>query len=204
MKIICVGWNYVDHNKEMSHVELPPNPVVFMKPDSAVLTNGKPFFLPDFSNRIEYETEVIVRINRLGKNIEERFAHRYYNEVSLGIDFTARDLQRDIVKKGGSWEIAKAFDGSAVMGEFMPLEQFGEIQQLNLRLDINGTTVQQGFTGDMIFPVNRIIAYVSQFFTLKIGDVIYTGTPAGVGPVAINDHLEGYIGDTKMLDFYVK
>ncbi|GAB1358435.1 hypothetical protein MASR1M31_02130 [Porphyromonadaceae bacterium] len=147
---------------------------------------------------------MIVRINRLGKNIEERFAHRYYNEVSLGIDFTARDLQRDIVKKGGSWEIAKAFDGSAVMGEFMPLEQFGEIQQLNLRLDINGTTVQQGFTGDMIFPVNRIIAYVSQFFTLKIGDVIYTGTPAGVGPVAIDDHLEGYIGDTKMLDFYVK
>lgn len=204
MKIICVGWNYPDHNKEMDSPPRPLQPVVFMKPDSALLTGGKPFFLPDFSERVEYETELIVRINRLGKNIEERFAHRYYEEVSVGIDFTARDLQLQQIEKGGSWEIAKAFDGSAVMGEFRPLSAFGQIEELSFRMDLNRATVQRGRTSEMNFSVDQIIAYVSRFFTLKIGDVIYTGTPAGVGQVAINDRIEAYLGDTKLLDFYVK
>lgn len=204
MKIICVGWNYPDHNKEMSLVAKPENPVIFMKPDSAILSGNKPFFLPEFSKRVEYETELIVKINRLGKNIEERFAHKYYNEVSLGIDFTARDLQLQQIEKGGSWEIAKAFDNSAVIGEFVPLSNFEGIQNIKFHLNINGSTVQKGESSEMNFTVDKIISYVSQFFTLKIGDIIFTGTPVGVGPVKINDHLEGYLSNTKLLDFYVK
>lgn len=175
-----------------------------MKADSALLKDGKPFFIPDFTKEVHYETELVVRIDRLGKNIAERFAHRYYNEVTVGIDFTARDLQRDLRSKGLPWEISKAFDNSAVIGQFVPLSSVGEVQNLNFHLDINGQTVQRGCTADMLFSVDKIVAYVSRFFTLKIGDLIFTGTPVGVGPVAINNHLQGYIGEEKLLDFHVR
>lgn len=175
-----------------------------MKSDSSLLKDGKPFFIPDFSSEIEYETEIVVKIDRLGKNIEERFAHRYYNEVTVGIDFTARDLQRRLRQGGMPWELSKAFDNSAAVGEFLPLGEAGDVQALPFHLDINGETVQEGCSADMLFPVDRIVAFVSRFFTLKMGDLIYTGTPAGVGPVRIDDHLEGYIGPRKLLDFYVR
>ena len=175
-----------------------------MKSDSSLLKDGKPFFIPDFSSEIHYETEIVVKIDRLGKNIAERFAHRYYNEVTVGIDFTARDLQRELRAKGLPWEISKAFDNSAVVGTFVPLDRVGDINRIPFHLDINGQKVQEGNTSDMLFPVDRIIAYVSRFFTLKIGDLIFTGTPAGVGPVSINDHLQGYIGEQKLLDFHIK
>lgn len=205
MKIIAVGWNYTEHNKEMSRQELPEYPVIFMKPDSALLKSNKPFFLPDFSNEIHYETEIIVKIDRLGKNISEQFAPRYYSEVGVGIDFTARDLQRKQKESGSPWEICKSFDNSAAISEFVPLETLGgNINKLNFHLDINGKMVQQGNTEDQIFNIDKIIAYVSRFFTLKIGDIIFTGTPAGVGPVAINDRLQAYIEDRKMMDFLIK
>lgn len=204
MKIIAVGMNYANHNKEMHHSLELTDPTLFMKGDSALLKDGKPFFIPDFSKDVQYETEVVVRINRLGKNIAERFAHRYYEDVTVGIDFTARDLQRDLRSKGLPWEISKAFDSSAVVGEFMPLIKLGKITALPFHLEINGKRVQEGNTASMLFPVDRVIAYASRFFTLKIGDLIYTGTPAGVGPVQIDDHLEGYIGEHKLLDFYVR
>lgn len=175
-----------------------------MKADSSLLKDGKPFFIPDFSSDVQYETEIVVRIDKLGKNIAERFAHRYYHEVTVGIDFTARDVQSKLRSQGLPWEISKAFDNSAALGTFVPLEEIGEIDRIPFHLDINGKTVQTGHTGDMLFPVDRIIAYVSRFFTLKIGDLIYTGTPCGVGPVHIDDHLEGYIGERKLLDFHVK
>lgn len=203
MKIIAIGWNYPDHNKEMNRTLLPKNPTIFMKPDSALLKDGKPFFIPDFSDRIEYETELVVKINKLGKNIAPRFAHRYFNEVTVGIDFTARDLQQKQREIGGPWEISKAFDSSAVVGKFIQIPE-NSINNLNFHLDINQETVQKTNTSEMIFPVNEIIAYVSRFFTLKIGDLIFTGTPSGVGPVKINDHLQGYLGETKLLDFHVK
>lgn len=204
MKIIAVGMNYADHNKEMRHTLELAEPTLFMKADSALLKDGKPFFIPDFSKEVHYETEVVVRIDRLGKNIAERFAHRYYNEVTVGIDFTARDLQRTLRSKGLPWEISKAFDNSAVVGTFVPLSEVGSITQLPFHLTINGKMVQEGNTKDMLFSVDEIVAYTSRFFTLKTGDLIYTGTPAGVGPVQINDHLEGYIGERKLLDFHVR
>ena len=204
MKIIAVGMNYAEHNKELHHSLKLSEPTIFMKSDSSLLKDGKPFFIPDFSSEIHYETEIVVKIDRLGKNIAERFAHRYYNEVTVGIDFTARDLQRELRAKGLPWEICKAFDNSAVVGTFVPLDRVGDINRIPFHLDINGQKVQEGNTSDMLFPVDRIIAYVSRFFTLKIGDLIFTGTPAGVGPVSINDHLQGYIGEQKLLDFHIK
>lgn len=204
MKIIAVGLNYASHNEEMKRTFESAVPVIFLKPDSALLKDGKPFFIPDFSNEIHYETELVIKINRLGKNISERFAHRYYNEVTVGIDFTARDLQRQQKELGLPWEISKSFDNSAAMGTFIPIHELKDIHNTNFHLDINGVTVQSGNSNNMIFSVDRIISYVSKFFTLKIGDLIYTGTPAGVGPVSINDHLEGYLEDEKVLDFWVK
>jgi len=203
MKIIAVGMNYAAHNKEMRHDLELTEPTLFMKADSSLLKDGKPFFIPDFSSEIHYETEIVVRINRLGKNIAERFAHRYYDEVTVGIDFTARDLQTRLRSQGLPWELSKAFDNSAVLGTFIPLPEEG-INQIPFHLQINGNTVQEGNTNQMIFPVDRIIAYASRFFTLKIGDLIYTGTPSGVGPVKIGDHLQGYIGEKKLLDFHVR
>jgi 2-keto-4-pentenoate hydratase/2-oxohepta-3-ene-1,7-dioic acid hydratase in catechol pathway len=203
MKIIAVGMNYLDHVKELNN-EKPENPVIFMKPDSALLKNNKPFFLPDFSNEIHYETEIIIQIDRLGKNISTKFAPRYYSKIGLGIDFTARDIQQEYRKKGYPWEICKAFDGSAVISEFLPIENFGALNNLNFHLNIDGNTVQQGNSRDMIFSVDEIIAYVSRFFTLKIGDIIFTGTPVGVGKVSIGNRLEAYLEDQKMLDFQIK
>jgi len=204
MKIICIGRNYVDHAKELDN-PIPSEPMFFLKPDSALLIKNKPFFYPDFSTEIHYEVELVVKISRLGKHIEERFAHRYYNEVGLGIDFTARDLQRKAKEKGHPWEIAKAFDQSAVLGrDFLPLEDLGAIQNINFSLERNGEIVQNGNSKDMIFSVDKLVAYVSKFMTLKIGDIIYTGTPAGVGQVAIGDRLTGKINDKAMFDFLVK
>ncbi|MDO5571882.1 MAG: fumarylacetoacetate hydrolase family protein [Bacteroidales bacterium] len=203
MKIICVGWNYPLHNKEMDNSFIPNEPTIFLKPESALLKDGKPFFIPDFSDNIEYETEVVVKIGKLGKNISEKFAHRYYDAITVGIDFTARDLQTKLRSCGQPWEISKGFDSSAVVGSFIPCQSLDKTN-INFHLDINQQNVQQGDTKDMIFSVDKIIEYVSRFYTLKIGDLIFTGTPAGVGSVKINDHLEGYIGDEKLLDFYVK
>lgn len=204
MKIIAVGMNYAAHNKELNHTLTLTEPTIFMKADSALLKDGKPFFIPDFTQELHHEAEIVVKIDRLGKNIAERFAHRYYHEVTVGIDFTARDLQNRLREKGLPWEISKSFDHSAVVGTFVPLEEVGDIRRLPFHLDINGELRQAGNTENMLFNVDRIIAYVSQFFTLKMGDLIYTGTPSGVGPVQIGDHLQGYIGDRKLLDFYVR
>lgn len=204
MKIIAVGMNYAAHNKELNHTLTLSEPTIFMKADSSLLKDGKPFFIPDFTQELHHEAEIVVRIDRLGKNIAERFAHRYYHEVTVGIDFTARDLQRQLREKGLPWEISKAFDNSAVVGTFVPLEEVGDINRLPFHLDINGETRQAGNTEQQLFSVDRIVAYVSRFFTLKIGDLIYTGTPCGVGPVQIGDHLQGYIGERKLLDFYVR
>lgn len=203
MKILAIGQNYIEHNKELNSKN-PTEPVVFMKPDSSLLKNNKPFFIPDFSNNLHYETELIIKFNRLGKNIDSRFAHRYFAEIGLGVDFTARDLQQKLKSEGKPWEISKAFDNSAVIGNFMAVSEITDIQDIEFRLDINGKTVQQANSKDMIFPVNELIAYVSRFFTIKIGDILFTGTPAGVGKVAIGDRLEGYIFDKKMFDFNIK
>ena len=205
MKIIAVGMNYARHNEELGHTEENREPVIFLKPDSAILRDGKPFFLPDFSQEVHYETEVVVHICRLGKHIAPRFASRYYDAVTVGIDFTARDLQRRFRELGHPWELSKGFDNSAAIGEFVPLSSAGgDVQNLNFRLDIDGQTVQQGCTADMLFRVDEIIAYVSHFMTLKMGDLLFTGTPAGVGPVSIGQHLQGYLGERKLLDFYVR
>lgn len=204
MKIFAIGLNYASHNKEMKRTFVSEEPVLFMKPDTALLKDGKPFLLPDFSDEMHYETEIVVKVNRLGKTIAERFAHRYYDEITVGIDFTARDLQRKQKELGLPWEIAKSFDNSAAIGEFISKSEFEDIQNINFHLDINESTVQQGNTKDMIYTVDRIISYISRFFTLKIGDLIFTGTPAGIGPVSINDHLQGYIEERKLLDFRVK
>ncbi len=203
MKIICIGRNYLKHARELEH-DIPAEPVFFMKPDSALLLDNRHFYLPGFSAEVHYEVELVVKINRLGKSIESRYAHRYYDEIGLGIDFTARDVQRQLIEKGLPWEKAKAFDASAVLGEFIPKEELGDLNQIDFSLKKNGAVVQAGNSRDMIFAVDTIIEYVSQFVTFKIGDLIYTGTPAGVGPVKINDHLQGYIGDRKMFDFLVK
>lgn len=203
MKIFAIGQNYVEHNKEMNSAD-PSEPIVFMKADTAALKDNKPFFLPDFSEEIHYETELIVRINRLGRNISPRFAHRYYDEIGLGIDFTARDLQRRLKQEGKPWEICKAFDNSAVIGSFIPKEEIDDVQNIDFHLDLNGNTVQQGNSKDMIFPIDELIAYISRFFTVKIGDILFTGTPVGVGKVNIGDRLQGYIFEKKMFDFQVK
>jgi 2-keto-4-pentenoate hydratase/2-oxohepta-3-ene-1,7-dioic acid hydratase in catechol pathway len=205
MKIIAVGMNYASHNKDMSNALELSEPVIFMKSDVALLKDGKPFFIPDFSSSIYYEAEIVVKINRLGKNIAERFARRYYNEVTVGIDFTAHDLQRRLSSAGLPWEISKAFDHSAVTGTFVTLDEVGgDVNKLSFRLEVNEVRVQKGNTAEMIFPVDKIVAYVSRFFTLKTGDLIYTGTPQGAGPVRIGDRLQGYIGKRKLLDFYVR
>lgn len=204
MKIIAVGMNYAQHNQELGHTIVNKDPVIFMKPDSALLKDGKPFFIPDFSNEIHYETELVVRICRLGKNIASRFAYRYYDAVTVGIDFTARDLQRTFREVGNPWELCKGFDNSAAIGTFVPLEEFSGKEHLNFHLDIDGKEVQRGDSADMLFPIGDIISYVSKFVTLKIGDLLFTGTPAGVGPVAPGQHLEGYVENEKVLDFYIR
>ena len=205
MKIFAVGMNYMEHNKEL-HGTLykGEDPVVFTKADSALLTNGKPFFVPPFTERCEYETEVVVRICRLGRSIAQRWAHRYYDQVTVGIDFTARDLQQRLRSQGLPWEISKGFDGSAVVGEMVRKEELPDVQDLHFRLEKNGEVVQQGHTADMLFKVDEIVSYISRFFTLKMGDLIYTGTPAGVGLVKEGDHLAGYLEDRKVLEFNVR
>jgi len=203
MKIIAIGWNYIEHNKELCHNLLPHEPVIFMKPDTALLRRNNPFFLPDFSNDVQYETEVILRICKKGKNIAEKFAHRYYDAVGLGIDFTARDLQRKFKAEGSPWELCKGFDHSAPISEFVPKENFTDLNNLSFSLQINGKTVQQGNTRDMILKIDELLVYISRFFTLKTGDIIFTGTPAGVGAVNIGDHLVASLEGEKMLDFHV-
>ncbi len=197
--------NYVEHNKEL-HGTLykPENPVIFMKADSALLKDHKPFFVPDHLGRIEYEGELVLRICRLGKSIPRRFAHRYYDAATVGIDFTARDLQKKLRAEGLPWELSKSFDGAAAIGEWVSADKFRDLQMLSFRLDKNGKTVQQALTSDMLFKIDDLIAYISQFFTLKTGDLLFTGTPAGVGEVVVDDHLEGYIEDRKVLDFRCK
>ena len=205
MKIFAVGKNYILHNKEMEGaLYKPEKPVIFTKADSALLKDGKPFFPPDDLGRIDYETELVVRICRLGKSIPQRFAHRYYDAVTVGIDFTARDLQSKLKQKGLPWELCKGFDGSAAIGEWVDVGKFRDIQAIHFHLDINGKTVQEGCSSDMLYKVDELIAYISRWFTLKTGDILYTGTPAGVGPVSINDHLVGWLEERKVLEFNVK
>ena len=205
MKIFGIGMNYVEHNKELHGTLLNiEGPVVFTKADSSLLTGGKPFFIPAYTKQCDYETELVVRINHLGRSIPERFAHRYYQEVSVGIDFTARDMQKALREKGLPWDLCKGFDGSAVVGEWLPIDTLGDVQNLHFHLDINGKTVQSGFTGDMVHSVDKLVSFISQYFTLKTGDIIFTGTPVGVGPVQIDDHLEGFLEGKKVLEFNVK
>lgn len=205
MKIFAIGMNYALHNKEMRGTLLKTEkPVVFLKADSSLLKNGKPFFVPDHLGRIEYEAEVVVRICKLGKTVPERFAPRYYDAVTVGIDFTARELQLELIKRGHPWDLAKGFDGAACIGEWTDKNEFLDIQGINFHLDVNGQTVQRACTCDMLHKVDQIIAYISQFYTLKTGDLLFTGTPAGVGTVCIDDHLEGYLEERKVLDCYCK
>ena len=206
MKIFAVGMNYAEHNKELHGTLLKTEePVIFTKADSALLKDHKPFFIPVWSSRVDYETEVVVRICRLGKGIPARFAHRYYDAVTVGIDFTARDMQQKAREKGLPWTICKGFDGSAVIGDWVPVEELNKsLGYLNFDLDINGQTVQQGYTGDMQYSIDELISYISRFFTLKTGDLLYTGTPVGVGPVHIDDHLEGWLEERKVLNFKCK
>jgi 2-keto-4-pentenoate hydratase/2-oxohepta-3-ene-1,7-dioic acid hydratase in catechol pathway len=204
MKIIAVGKNYADHALEFDGtVERPSVPMIFMKPDSAILKNGKPFFVPDFLGRVEYEAEIVVRISNLGKNIPTRFAHRYYDAVTVGIDFTARDWQRQLIAEGAPWELSKGFDGAATLGEFVSTEGL-DVNNLSFRLDIDGKTVQSSNSSNMLFSIDEIVNYVSKYCTLRTGDLIFTGTPAGVGPVAIDNHLQGYLQGEKVLDFYIR
>lgn len=205
MKIFGIGFNYVEHNKELEGALIKrEEPVIFTKADSALLSGGKPFFIPDYTQRCEYETELVVRICRLGRSIAPRWAHRYYDQVTVGIDFTARDLQQQLRQKGLPWELSKGFDGSAVIGEMQQLADYRDVQDLHFRLDRNGETVQEGWTGDMLFKVDELVSYISRFFTLKMGDLIYTGTPVGVGSVSEGDHLEGYLEGKKVLEFNVR
>ncbi len=203
MKIICIGRNYADHAKEMNNL-LPAEPVFFMKPDSSLLLNNRPFFLPDFSTELHHEVEIVIKISRLGKNIETRFAHRYYNQLTVGIDFTARDIQRICIREGKPWEMAKAFDQSAVVGRFINLDEISDPKAIRFQLDINNKTVQKGNTKDMIFSFDAIISYISRYCTLKTGDLIFTGTPAGVGQVSIHDHLVAILEGQTLLDFRIK
>lgn len=205
MKIFAVGMNYAQHNKELDGtLYKPETPVIFTKVDSALLKDRKPFFIPDHLGQIDYEAELVVRICKLGKTVPERFAHRYYDAVTVGIDFTARELQKKLREAGQPWDLCKGFDGAAALGEWVSKEKFRDVQAMHFHLDINGKTVQEGRTSDMIFSIDHIVSYISQFFTLKTGDIIYTGTPVGVGPVHIDDHLEGYVEDRKVLEFNCK
>ena len=197
--------NYAQHNKELDGtLYKPETPVIFTKADSALLKDRKPFFIPDHLGQIDYEAELVVRICKLGKTVPERFAHRYYDAVTVGIDFTARELQKKLREAGQPWDLCKGFDGAAALGEWVSKEKFRDVQAMHFHLDINGQTVQEGRTSDMIFSIDHIVSYISQFFTLKTGDIIYTGTPVGVGTVHIDDHLEGYLADRKVLEFNCK
>lgn len=205
MKIFAVGMNYAQHNKELDGTLYKlETPVIFTKADSALLKDRKPFFIPDHLGQIDYEAELVVRICKLGKTVPERFAHRYYDAVTVGIDFTARELQKKLREAGQPWDLCKGFDGAAALGEWVSKEKFRDVQAMHYHLDINGQTVQEGRTSDMIFSIDHIVSYISQFFTLKTGDIIYTGTPVGVGPVHIDDHLEGWVEDRKVLEFNCK
>jgi len=204
MKILCIGRNYIDHAKELNN-PVPEKPVFFLKPDTALLRRNRPFYYPEFSEDVHYECELVVKIIKLGKNIQKKFAHTYYNEIGIGIDFTARDLQSNSKKKGLPWEIAKAFDGSAPLSmEFIDKKEFKDVNNIGFHLNKNGETVQEGSSADMIFDIDDLIVYLSKFFTLKTGDLIFTGTPAGVGPVKIGDKLEAFIGDRLMLKCNIK
>ena len=203
MKIICIGHNYVQHIKELN-AAFPEEPVVFFKPETATLPAKTPFYLPEFSNEIHYEVEVLVKISKHGKHIAPEFAHRYYEEIGLGLDFTARDLQRKFTEKGLPWEKCKGFDGSAVIGNFLPKSQFESVNNLSFSLEKNGTIVQQSSTSDMLFKIDEIIAHLSTYFTLKQGDVIFTGTPSGVGKIEVNDRLEGFLENKLMFSVNIK
>lgn len=203
MKIICIGLNYRKHAMEMGR-PLPNEPVVFLKPDSSILKNNKPFFLPGFSSMIQYELEVVIKISKLGKGISAKFAHRYYDELTLGIDITARDIQNRNSAAGLPWELSKCFDGAAPLGRFIPVSSIPDLKSIDFRLEINETIVQQGNTSDMIFNINEIVAFVSKYFTLKTGDLIFTGTPPGVGPLKKNDNLVAYLGEEALLDMMIK
>lgn len=203
MKIICIGRNYIEHVKELNN-PLPDKPVFFMKPDSALVIRNRPFFYPDFSKEIHHEIEVVLKINRLGRSIQEAYALRYFSEIALGVDFTARDLQAECKAKGLPWEIAKGFDYSAPVSKFFPVSMFNDIHDLNFHLELNGKVVQAGNTAKMIFSFEKIISYVSGFMTLKTGDLIFTGTPAGAGPVRIGDRLTAYLEKTRVMDFFIK
>lgn len=203
MKIICIGRNYIDHAKELNN-PIPEKPIFFLKPDTALIQNNEPFYYPKHSNDVHYEVELVLKIAKSGKDISEEFAHTYFQEIGIGIDFTARDLQAECKKKGLPWEIAKAFDQSAPVGKFINISTLDNHASINFSLTINGQEKQKGNSGDMIFSFEKIIAYVSKFITLAEGDLIFTGTPSGVGPIAINDHFEAYLDGNKLLDFEVK
>ena len=204
MKIIAVGKNYEDHALEMDGTFVKPDvPMIFMKPDSAIIKNGKHFYVPDFLGRVDYETEIVVRINKLGKSIPARFAYRYYDAITVGIDFTARDMQKQFMESGAPWELSKGFDGSAVLGEFRQIENY-DIRNIDFSLTIDDVVAQKANSSQMLFAVDEVIAYVSRFCTLKTGDLIFTGTPAGAGPARIGTHLKGYLGDDKVLDFHIR
>lgn len=203
MKIICIGRNYTEHIAELAN-EKPTHPVVFLKPDTSILLKGQPFFIPEFSEQVHHEVEVLVKINRIGKHIQPKFAHKYYDQIGLGIDFTARDIQQKLKEKGLPWEKSKGFDGSAVVGQWLPKSQFENLNALSFSLEKNNTIVQKGNTSMMLWTIDELIAYVSQYFTLKIGDIIFTGTPAGVGPVSINDVLVGQLEGQEMFRIKVK
>ena len=203
MKIICIGRNYAEHAKELNNA-IPTEPVFFMKPDTALLKDSEPFYYPDFTKDLHHEIEIVLKINKVGKHIDEQFAHKYYDEIGLGIDFTARDLQAKAKEKGLPWEKAKAFDASAPIGKFVSKASLGNLNDISFELKINGESRQIGNTKDLLFSFDQVIAYVSKFVTLKVGDLIYTGTPEGVGPVKIGDKLQGYIKSDLFLEFEVK
>ncbi|GAA4960529.1 fumarylacetoacetate hydrolase family protein [Algibacter aquimarinus] len=203
MKLICIGRNYTKHIEELQN-EKPDDPVIFIKPDTAILLKKQPFFIPDFSDDVHYEVEILIKINRVGKHIDKKFAHKYYKEIGLGIDFTARDLQSKLKAKGLPWEKAKAFDGAAVIGKWIDKKEFDNIDNIEFSLKKNEEIVQKGNTSHMLWKIDEIIEYVSKYFTLKIGDIIFTGTPAGVGKVIANDKLKGFIEDKDMFSITVK
>ena len=203
MKIICIGRNYAEHIKELNN-ERPDEPVIFTKPETAVLKDGEAFYYPDFSQDIHHEVEILVKISKMGKNIEERFAYKYYEEIGIGIDFTARDIQAKLKAKGLPWDLAKGFDGSAPISAFVPKSKFADLTNLNFHLEVNNEKRQEGDTSMMLFPIDTIIAFISKYFTLKTGDIIFTGTPAGVASVSVGDTLSCFIEGEKMLAFGVK
>ena len=203
MKLICIGRNYTEHIKELQN-EKPTDPVVFLKPDTSILLKKQPFFIPDFSNDVHHEVEILIKINKIGKHIDKKFAHKYFDEIGLGIDFTARDLQAQLKAKGLPWEKAKAFDGAAVVGKWLLKSKFEDLNNINFSLHNNNQVVQQGNTSFMLWKIDEIIEYVSKYFTLKIGDIIFTGTPAGVAKVSANDELKGFIEQTEMFSVKIK